>query len=240
VAVLALTNVFTYADGYDFTCDSNEARLVTDVTKLDVTTFCSNGWEESIGGLRTANFTLKGFWQAGSGEMDVEVFPNLGGTKTMTLGPAKTATSVAYLWQGGDFHYEPIAGAHGEAAGFLIESASKDSHGVVRGQLAAVDQAVSGTGVAGSVVNLGDPGAGKYVYASIHVTAAGTSGTVQVQSDTGSAFSSPTTVGSFTLGSSVGGQWLTRVAATSGETHYRFNVSAVSGSYTLSGAIGVQ
>ena len=43
MAAFALTNVTTYVNGHDFTCDQNQAQIDVSVNPLDVTTMCSGG-----------------------------------------------------------------------------------------------------------------------------------------------------------------------------------------------------
>lgn len=238
MAVFALTDVFVHVDGHDYSCDSNVATLDMTAAELDVSTFCSNGWKEVIAGVKTTTFNLEGFWQAGSGEMDPEVHPNLGGTKVFTIGPTKTDGEVAYFWRGGEFHYEPFKGSHGDVAGFLLSSVGKDGYGVVRGARAMAKVTTSTTGVKGAGVNIVAT-SGEYVYADLHVFSAGTSADVRVQSATESTFATANTVHTFSV-TAAGGNWMTRVAATSGQNYYRFNVVGITGSFQIAGAVGVQ
>jgi hypothetical protein len=211
--------------------------------ELNVSTFRSNGWTDLTGGVKTVTFNEEGFWQAGTGQLDPEVFPNLGTTKVFTMTPIETETSVAYLWRGGEFHYEPMTGSHGDPAGFLLSSVGKDGYGVVRGKLGLETATVSGTGQKGSIVNIATTSASGYAYASLHAFTVGVSSSVVVESTTDSAMvGTATTLGTFTV-TAAGGNWMTRVAATSGQNYYRFRVTGISngtGTFSMAGAIGVQ
>lgn len=239
MSVISLLNVTTYADGHDFSCDTNVAKLEMTVAELDKTTFCSDGWKELIGGLKTVTFSEEGVWQAGAAQVDPEVFPNLGTTKTFTLAPERTETGTAYIWQAKEVHYELPRGSYGELAQFLINSVGANGQGVVKGKLALEKTTVTTTGAKGTACNIATS-SGSYVYATLHCFTAGTSATVIVQSATESGFASPTTVATFSAVTAAGGNWLTRVASTSGQNYYRFNVTGVSGSFDLAGAIAVQ
>lgn len=240
MAAFSLLDVFTYVDAHDFTCDTNVARLEMTVAELNSTTFCSNGWTELTPGLKTVTFNYEGMWQAGTAQVDPEVFPNLGTTKTFTMGPADVETGVAYMWRAKDVKYELPRGAHGELAQFLINSVGADGQGVVRGQVAVAKQTASSTGQVGSVVNIPTTSASSYIYATHHTFTIGTSYAYVVESATNSSMLGATTVGSSVSVSAAGGAWLTRVAATSGRSYYRFRVTQNAGSHSIGGAIAVQ
>lgn len=240
MAAFTLLDVFSYVDGHDFTCDTNVAKLEMTVAELDSTTFCSNGWQELTPGLKTVNFAMEGMWQAGSNQVDPEVFPVMGTTKTFTMGPADTEGAVAYLWRAKDVKYELPRGAHGELAQFLINSVGADGDGVVRGQVAIAKQTISAAGQAGSVVTISTTSNSQYIYATHHTFVIGTSYSYVVESATNSSMTGATVVGTSQSVSAAGGTWMTRVAATSGRSYYRFRVTQNAGSHSIGGAIAVQ
>jgi len=241
VATLALTDAFVHVAGYDFTCDANDVMLSAEAEAQDVTTFCSAGWREHVMGLKSSALSMKGYWQsASSAAVDPQAFDSLGtANEVVTVGDVNTETEVAYMGQLGKFTYNH-GGTIGQVYGFSLDCQGTDGVGVVRGQLAAKKQTVNSTGAFGSVVNLGDA-TGLYVYCTLHVFSAGTSITVKVQSDDNSGFTTPTDVATISGGaiSAAGGYWMTRVAGTT-DTYYRLNASAVTGSFSIAGAIGVQ
>jgi hypothetical protein len=240
VAAFSLLDVFTYVDGHDFTCDTNVAKLEANVAELNSTTFCSNGWTELTPGLKSVAFTMEGMWQAGTNQVDPEVFPTLGTTKTFTMGPVDTEGTVAYLWRAKDVKYELPRGSHGELAQFMINSVGADGNGLVRGQLAIAKQTISAAGQAGSVVTISTTSNSSYIYATHHTFTIGTSYSWVVESATNSSMLGATTVGTSASVSAVGATWLTRVAATSGRSYYRFRVTQNAGSHSIGGAIAVQ
>lgn len=246
MSTIALLNAYTYVHGHDFTGDTNQVNLTMEATALDRTTFRSSsgtsGWTELTGGAKTSTFDMRGFWQSATADaVDVEAFPDLGVTNRVhTMGPAETETGVAYMWQAGRFNYE-FLGAYNELAPFTLGSKGTDGVGVVRGQLARKLGTVSATGALGSGANLGAGGAGKFLYATLHAFAVGTTMTVQVQSDADNTFASPTTVATFTAVTARGGFWLPRVDANAiTDTWFRLNVSAITGTFTVAGAIAIQ
>lgn len=243
MGTLTLTDVAVHVAGYDFTTDANEASLTPEVDDLDTTTFGGGGYRTRIGGVKNIEAELSGFWQsATSGAVDPEVFPSLATlNEVVSVAPNNTEANPCYLFQAGKFNYE-ILGGHGEVAPFTLSMMGTDgTAGLVRGQLAKKKGNVSATGALGSVLNLGAPTSTQYVYASFHVFTAGTTITVQVQSDDSAGFATPTTRATIGPLTATGGTWMARVAGPfAGETHWRFNVSSITGTFNVAGAIGVQ
>lgn len=239
---IALVNAFCYVDAHDFTADANALNFNGSAAELDRTTFRSGGWRTLAGGgLKTGEFTMGGHWQAGTDQVDPVAFAALGvRAQVVTFGPEETEGGPCYMWQGGNFQYV-LGGNVGDLAPFTLGGRNTEGVGVVRGQLAKAMGTVSATGVLGSVVNLGTISASQYLYATLHVFGTpGTTITVQLQSDDSGAFSSPTTRATFGPITTAGGTWATRVAGALAETHYRLNVSAITGTFTVAGAIAVQ
>lgn len=242
MAKFALLNAFCFAGGYDFTGDTNQIQLTVEAETLDVTTFGSGGWTENVGGLKTSSLELAGYWDAGTGTVDPEAFAALtAGDVVHTVGAAATETQPVYGFLASRYGYT-LGGEIGQAAPFSLTSQGASAYGMVRGQLAKAKGSVAATGVLGSVLNLGAPTATQRVYAGLHAFGTpGTSLTVQVQSDDSAGMASPTTRGTLGPVTTAGGSWLAPVAGPfTGETHWRFNVSAITGTWTVAGFIAVQ
>lgn len=244
-----MTNCTMYVHAYDFTTDVNKLTLKVDIDDQDTTTFQpagSGGWRTRIAGLRDFDYSLEGFWQANTtgsvtGASDNEGFPDLGVmNRVCTLTPAGTEAQTAYLFQAGKFSYE-AGGSIGEVLPFNLGMQGSHGDGMVRGQLAKARGDVSATGALGTALNLGAPTSTQYVYCAFHVFTAGTTVTVLLESDTAANFPSPTTRATIGPLTSAGGTWLTKVAGPFvGETHWRLNVSAITGTFNVAGAIAVQ
>jgi hypothetical protein len=242
VSSFAFTDATIWVAGYDFTGDSNQLALSVSVDELDNTTFGSGGYRSKIGGLRQTELEVGGFWQSATTDaVDPQVFPNLGtADRVVTLAPDDAETTPAYMFQAVKLGYT-LFGQIGEVTPFSLTAQGSNGIGTVRGQVAKAKGSVSATGVLGSVVNLGAPTSTQYVYATLHVFSAGTTITVQVQSDTASNFPSATTQATIGPITSAGGTFMTRVAGPFvGETHWRLNVSAITGTFQVAGAIAVQ
>lgn len=239
MATFAFVDATTWIGGYDMTTDLNQVALNVTADELDVTTFGSGGYRSRIAGLRTVAADFSGFWQAGTGTVDPTVFTDLAvADRVVTMAPDDAETTTAYMWQGGGFTYSPF-GQIGEATPFTLGYRGTNGVGVARGQVVKAKGNVSSTGATGSVVQLSAVGATQYMYATLHVFSAGTTITVQVQSDDNSGFSSPTTRATFSGITTAGGNWATRVQGAITDTYWRFNVSAVTGTFSIAGAVGI-
>lgn len=239
MSTIVLTDATTWVAGYDMTTDLNQISLHAEVEDKDNTTFGSGGWRTRQGGLRDVTADLSGLWQAGAGTIDPEAFTNLGtADRVMTMSPDGAAGSVAYFFQGGTFSYD-LLGQVGDLAPFSLATKATNAVGLIRGQVAAAKGVVSGTGVVGSVVNLGAVGSTQYLYSVVHVFTAGTTVTLKIQSDNASNFPSAADVVTLAAITTTGGTWVTRTAGPLTDTHFRFNATACTGSFTLAAAIGV-
>ena len=249
MATFALINCTAYVDAYDFTTDLNQLTLKVEAEEKETTTFQpagSGGYRTRTGGIKDTSADLEGYWQSNlatsvTDAPDPAAFSSLGVmNKVVTFTPTGNETGPAFIAQLGNFTYE-LGGSDGDVLPFTLSMSGSSGQGLVRGQLAKVRGNVSATGVLGSVVQLGAPTATQFVYAAFHVFTAGTTITVQVQSDTAIGFPSPTTQATIGPLTTTGGTWLARVAGPFvGETHWRLNVSAITGTFNVAGSIAVQ
>jgi len=240
VTSYAFVDATTWIAGYDMTGDLNRVAMQLTADELDSTVFGLGGYRRRIAGLKNVAADFGGFWQAGSGQIDPAVFTDLAvADRVVTLAPDDAETTPAYMWQGGSFAYSPF-GQIGAVTPFTLGYRGTNGVGAVRGQVAKAKANVSSTGATGSVVSLGDVDAAEYLYATLHVFSAGTTITVLVESDDGAGFASPTTRATIGPITTAGATWMTRVAGAITDTHWRFNVSAVTGTFSIAGAIGIR
>lgn len=237
----ALLNATVWGGGYDFTGDSNSVNLATEVDVLDVTTFGSGGWQENIAGLRSIALEVAGFWQAGAGAVDPEVWAGLGGSAQVHMvSAANTETQPAYGFQALKSSYS-LLGDIGKAAPFSLKGVGAGAVPEVRGQIAKAKGSVAATGQLGSILTLGAPLAGQSAYAGLHVFGTpGTTITVQIQSAPTIGFASPTTRGTLGPITATGGTWMVPVAGPITDAFWRANVSAITGTFTVGAWIAVQ
>lgn len=239
MATFVLLDATSHVHGYDFSGDSNKVALKSTVDAPESTVFGSGGYKSRKGGLRSVDYEVNGYWDS---LPDAQGFNDLGvSDRAVTVSASGTTeTSVAYLFQAGQFEYEAF-GDVGAMNPFKVKMMSTNKVGVVRGQLAKAKANVSSTGATGTGCNLGAGGAGKFLYATLHLFSVGTTVTVIVQSDDNSGFTTPTTVATIGPLTTVGGTFITRVDASAiTDNWFRFNVSAITGTFSMSGAIGVQ
>lgn len=242
MAPVVLTDCIAWVGGYDFTSDSNALTLDMGVDEQDATVFGSGGWKARAGGLKDVTSDLKGLWQSATLlAPDPQAFTDLGlADLGQTYAATSTEGSVAYFYQGLELSYD-LFGSVGELAPFAVKSSSSNFVGAVRGQVTPAKGAVSGTGALGAGVNLGAVGATQYLYGIFHVLGTpGTTITGKIESDSSGAFSTPTNVGSsFGPITTAGATWFTRVAGPLTDTWFRYNVTAITGTFTIAGAIGI-
>ncbi len=245
MTAFVMTDCTSYIAGFDFTCKSSSLKLGLDVDDQDVTTFCSSGWKEVIGGIKSVDGKVEGFWESDDpgfpNAVDPELFGNLAVVdQVVTHCATKTAGDTAYFYKAANFSYE-IFGDVNDVAPFEIELKGSDTIGLIRGKLAKAKGNVSATGVLGSVLNLGAPTASQWVYAVLHVFTVGTTITVQLQSASDSIFTTPTTRATIGPVTTRGGYAITRIPGPLvGEAYWRFNVSAITGTFSVAGSIAVQ
>lgn len=251
MGVIALTDAYAYVAGHDFTTDTNNATLNTDVEALDATTFGSNGWKEFRGGLKAGAFDMAGFWQsAASDSVDTESFPQLGVVdQVYTVGPLEVTPAnplsglngpFAYMFRAGKFRYEPF-GPVGQLIPFKLGSMGTNGQGIKRGWLLKPRGDVSATGALGATLDtIGfGVGAGLFLWVTFHVFVAGTTITVQVQSDDNVGFATPTTIATIGPLTTTGGTWMTPVPGPLTDSFYRLNVSAITGTFNVAAALAI-
>lgn len=239
MAAHVLTNSTLFVAGYDLTADSNEVQWALEADAQECTTFASSGAKEYKAGLKSAEMSAKGFWQAGSGTVDPEVFTNLGtADRVATWCQLGTADSAAYFGRFGSFAYQ-LGGALGEMMPFSLDSKGTNGQGIIRGKLAKAKGNVSATGATGSAVELDAASATQYLYAVVHIFSAGTTVTINLESDTASNFPSAATQATIGPLTTAGGTWMTRVAGAITDTFFRFNVTAITGTFSIAAAVGI-
>jgi hypothetical protein len=237
VAATILNDAVIYANEYDLTSSSNKITLNASVDEQDATVFGNNGYKTIIGGLRNVEADIDGWWDNLN---DASIFTNFGiFDQPVTIGPASTEGSRAYMFQAARTKYEWF-GAVGDVNPFNFHAAGSNTVGLVRGMILKARGNVSATGVAGTPQQVGAGGAGKWLYGIIHAFTAGTTITVQVQSSA-TVGGSYVTRGTFPAITTAGGTWLTRVDASAiTDSWWRINVSAITGTFNLVGSVGVQ
>lgn len=247
MSTLSLLRAYLYADEWDATAEANQIMVKASQAALPGTTFraaiLNGGWEEvGASGTKKLDVAFNGFWSAATtAAQDPQSFNQIGVQRVWTAGDDETETATAWIWRGGQVSYQAF-GQLGTSAPFSVAAKPTDGiGGMVRGQLAAKLQSKAATGQLGSICNLGATSSTQFAYASFHIfPPAGTTITVQVQSAAAVGFSSPTTRATLGPLTAVGGTYMTRVAGPITDAFWRFNVSVITGTFSVAGAIAVQ
>lgn len=247
MATYAANNISTWFAGYDVTGNLNQTQLTVEVEALDDTRFGTAAVptvaRQRKGGLEDVTSTVNGFLDFDDDAVDEQIVSSLVGVQPLTHTPDGVEGSVAYFYQARRFTYQRF-GEIGALAPFSFTAQGSKSGGqavgAVRGRVLKGIGDISSTGATGTSAELGAVTAPQYLYAVVHCFAVGTTFTLQIQSDTASNFPSATT--QMTIGpiTAVGGTFATRVAGPITDTHWRVNVSAVTGTSQIAVAVGIK
>lgn len=243
MATGALLDACIYVGSHDFTGDSNRVSVSAEAAANDKSTFRSGGWREYNMGAKSGRLEAAGFWGAGADSVDETGFSALGQAGTVvTVANSEVEGHPAILLQSIPLQYAPLSGAWGENAGYSLAGQTSDgASGLIRGHLLKKMGAASATGQLGTVVQVGAVGAAQHLYATFHIFGtAGTTITAVIESDDNAGFTSGTT--RMTLGpyTTAGGRWATRVPGPITDTYWRARVTAITGTFTVASAIGIQ
>lgn len=238
-----LLNARIFAGGTDLTSASNQVELGCEVEDKDVTTFADGGWKASIGGLASTTISASGFWEAGDGKVDGEMWTAVNGREPIpwTVCPDTAAVGeLAYLTHGLTTSYA-IGDAVGEAMPWEGEAAG--SNLLVRGTVLHPPGAARTADGDGDEVQVGALSASQKLVAVLHVlSVAGStpSLTVEVESSADNTFTSPTTQASFSAASGAGSQVVT-VDGPVTDTYWRvtWDITGSNPSFLFVVAVGV-
>lgn len=243
MGTLAITNAYAFVGGHDFTGDMNTWRLGGEADAEECTNMRSGGWREYKLGLKKSMLELGGHWQSEAADaVDPETFDNMGvANRVITTGQLETEGEPAFIHRGMQADYT-VGGDLGRISPFRVTANGTDGPtGVVRGGLAVKKTTITTTGAKGTALNLGLIGAGRHLYATLHLLGtAGTSITAQVESDEDNTWSSATSRIAFGAQTVANGYWGARVAgAIANDDWFRLNVTAITGTWVIACAIGI-
>lgn len=244
MAKTILTNVRCFAVAADLTANSNKVELSAEVEAKDATNYASEGWEENLGGIASAEISAEGQWEAGDpSKVDDASWSQFGGVGPWSISANNDASvgSLAYFTSALRSDYK-LFDAVGEVAPWT--GTAKSSWPLVRGQFAhppGTARTASGTGTA---LNLGAVTAGRRLYAALHVlSVAGTtpSITARVESDDAVGFPSATTRLTFNAATAVGGQIIRTDGSAITDTWWRiaWTISGTTPSFLFAATLGI-
>lgn len=238
--------VGTATTALDLACFSREVGVEATVEEIDSTTFCSAGWQERIAGRRSTSWTAAGptdmatATAAQTSAADEMLAVDVGGDYVLAAVPGgDTVGGVAYFTRGVLASRTVLDGSVGDLGSHAVTFAG--SQPMIRGVLDTVSTVTAAGDSDGT--ELGAVSATQRVWASAHfLTAGGTSPsvTLKIQSDSSSAFSSPTDRITFSAQTTKGAQFSSLVGAVT-DTWWRalWTVSGSSPSFQTRVCIGI-
>lgn len=202
-----LTDVRLYLAGADLTGRGNKIDVQASAEDLKTTNWASNGWTERVGGLFDGTFAAEGQWQAGDDGMPDDVaFASLGvSTIPVTAVPTSGAVgSLAYLTRALETKYQ----LGSDVGQVLMWSAdAKTNWPYARGEVIHPQGTARTASGSGTARQLGVLSSAQAMYVNLHVLSyTDGSMTVTVESDDNSGMTTPTTRGTFTAATALGGQ----------------------------------
>jgi len=229
-----LTDATAFRNGYDMSCDVNQIEVTAEVDVVEQTTFCDAGWRTMLGGLKSASYSMNGFYEAGTGTVDEELAAITTSVDTFT--PDGSDGAVAYFMQSQDSGIQRF-GSVGDITPINMTGVGRSTVGLLRGNLLLEKQTVSGD-TDGTGLQMGAVSATESLYTVIHCFSAGTTADVIVESDDNAGFTSATERSSTTI-TAAGGTWVTAVAGAITDDYWRVSVDTVTGSFSLAVAVAI-
>lgn len=246
MAAFALTDVDAFVDGLDASCFANMVSVNVEVAELDKTTFCSGGWREVIGGIKSVAFELEGPQDLATAAASATSGPDqelgllVGNAYTAAFVPAGSSSgAVAYFTSARLMSYSPWGDAVGDLATW--KTSWMGTERMVRG-VCAHAATLTATGQS-AAHQIGAVSASQRMYAAFVVqTAGGTtpSITVKLQSDDNAGFTSATDRITFTAATAKGGQF-SSVAGAVTDDYWRlqWTITGTTPSFQFRGFIGL-
>jgi len=195
VAKQVLKNLGLYYGPLALASQVNQVALEATAPEVDVSTFDTTGYAETLAGLLKASLRFDGFWDAA--EPDASAFAQISkadwpATVVKPAGTVPAVADVAYFLLASEFSYT-LGGQVGAAS--RLSLALTGAGALLRGAVADYQAAATATGN-GTGSNLGAVTAAQRLYYAVHVVgASGTTPTLDlvIESDDADTFASATT-----------------------------------------------
>lgn len=237
-----------YVSGCDLSGYSNKIEVGQTIEEKVTTNFRSGGARELLGGLAEVELDGEGQFEEGDASKPGDSFwANRRVIEPWSIAPDGqsdlSAGTLMYLANALRTDMK-LLGAVGEVSPWT--GSGKGNQALVRGRClhpSGVARTATGTGTI--VDYLAGPTAGQYVLANLHVlSVAGTSSptlTVAIQSATTVGFGSPTTRGTFTAATAVGGQTM-KIAAPGTDRWWRvsYTITGTTPSFLFMTSLGIE
>lgn len=237
---LIVDNAFVYLGELDYTGHIDNWQLNSSFETKQATKFRNDGAHRFLGGLFTSQYTVSGHHDDAVEAAAFAAFTSRSTGRVLTAGnsevegaPCVMANALVPTYNHG--------GQIGEIYPFDLAATGTDKRGSVRGRVLKEHGAVSATGAIGTASQLGAVSATQFVYGTLHLMGtAATTITVVIESDDNVNFTSATTRLAFGAKTAVGGYWATPVAGVISDTYWRARVTAITGTWTVGCAVGIQ
>ena len=195
MAKQVLKNLGLYYGPLALASQVNQVALEATAPEVDVSTFDTTGYAETLAGLLKASLRFDGFWDAA--EPDASAFAQISkadwpATVVKPAGTVPAVGDVAYFLLASEFSYT-LGGQVGAAA--RLSLALTGAGALLRGTVADYQAAAAANG-SGAGSNLGAVTAAQRLYYAVHVVgASGTTPTLDlvIESDDADTFASATT-----------------------------------------------
>lgn len=232
-----------FTGGADLSGASNKIEIKAETEEKDATSYRSQGWKELLGGLKSAEVSAGGQWEAGDpGMIDDVAWLQLGGRGAWTVAPTEaTVGAVAYVSRFLQSDYA-LGDAVGEVAPWT--ATGKSTWPLARGLIAHAPGTPRTAAGEGQAVELGQIAARQRLYAALNVlSVAGSTPTltVTVESAADEEFTDPAEVLAFAPATTRGGQLIRSTGDAITDAWYRvtWDVTGADPSFMFVVALGI-
>lgn len=123
MAFMVLTSEYVALNGTDYSDFARKAELKIEVEDKDVTTFGSSGWNESLGGLKSAELSIEFLQDFADDSLDEDMWSILGTVVTFEVRPTSSAVGTSNPKYTGSVlvnGWNPLTGGVGDEASVSV------------------------------------------------------------------------------------------------------------------------
>ena len=235
----ALTDALILFSSYNLSGDLNKVGVDLSAGEETDTTFGDTYHSRPGGQLADVTMSAEGFWQSAASAAPDPVAVNALGSAgtTVTVADLSTSGAAAYLLgvHEGTYTQKDEIGA---VRPFTLACSGSSGTGPIRGRLLLPVTTVTGNSN-GTGYQLGTVGSSAYMYAAIHVLAAGTTADIIIESDDNANFTSATTRSTTTV-TTTGTPAVGPVAGAITDDYWRVRTANVTGTFSIAVAVGIK
>lgn len=153
MAIFVLKDADIFTGPVELSCVANNVSIETSADELDATTFCSDGWKVTQGGMKSWSATVAGFtdyeFESATPTYDTSVdaysFGSIASSGIFTVAPLGDASTPIYFGTAQTITYTNT-GDVGQLAGFNLNATGSSSAGLLQGLALATKDERTGTG----------------------------------------------------------------------------------------------